>query len=95
MFKSEGICATGWVGFPSSLDPGVPITLVVGEDIVVSPVILSILEHLGVELLLDVVGLGGESEPQVYSRLNATFYTLQFCQCQIYEDLILDRHKPH
>lgn len=32
----------------------------VGSDVVVSPMILGLSEHLGVELLLGVVGMGGE-----------------------------------
>lgn len=62
MFKLEGICVIGWVGFFLFLDFGVLIILVVGEDIVVLFVILSILEYLGVEFFFDVVGLGGELE---------------------------------
>ena len=36
-------------------------------NVVASPVILSVLEHLGVELPLGVVGLGAEPEPKFCS----------------------------
>jgi hypothetical protein len=36
-------------------------------DVGAFPVILGVVEHLGVELLLGVVGLGAESAPKVYS----------------------------
>lgn len=47
---------------------GVPVTLGVGVVVVASlPVILGVLEHLGVELPLGVVGLGVEPAPKVCS----------------------------
>ena len=49
--RLEGTGATGWEGIPISLDPGGPVTPSVGEDVVVSfLVILDILDHLGVNL---------------------------------------------
>jgi hypothetical protein len=39
----------------------------VTPDVGAFPVILRVLEHLGVELPLGVVGLGAESAPKVYS----------------------------
>lgn len=57
-FKLDGTHATGLVRVPESLDPGVPVTLGGGTDVVTLLVILGISEHLGVGLSLDVVGLG-------------------------------------
>jgi hypothetical protein len=46
----------------------VPVTLGVGADVVVSsPVVLDMLEYLGVELPLGVVGLGMEPVSKVCS----------------------------
>ena len=67
-FTLEGTRATVWVGVPVSLDPGDPVPLGVGADVVVSsPLILSVLDHLGVELPLCVVGLGAEPGSKVCS----------------------------
>lgn len=42
------------------LHPWIPVTPGGGADIVASPVLLGVLEHLGVELLLGVVQVGAE-----------------------------------
>ena len=53
-------------GVSVSLNAGDPITLGVGADVAASsPLILCMLEYLGVELLLGVVGLGEEPVPKV------------------------------
>ena len=45
----------------------VPVTPSVGADVVASsPMILDVLEHLGLELPLSVVGLGTELAPKVH-----------------------------
>lgn len=54
--KQEGMCASGWVRLPASLVlMGVPVILGVGADVVASPVILGVSEHLGVQLPLGVL----------------------------------------
>jgi hypothetical protein len=66
--KPEGTCDTGWAGVPVFLAPTGPVSSSVGGDVVGSlPVILGILENLGVELFLDVVGLGEELALKVCS----------------------------
>lgn len=64
------ICATGWVGVPMSLDLASPsffCCCVRADNVGPSPMILGMLEYLGIELLLDVVGLGEELEPKFCS----------------------------
>lgn len=48
-------------------NPGVPVTLGGGADVVASHVMLGMLEHLGVELPLDVLEENAEPAPQVCS----------------------------
>lgn len=74
--RPEGTHAISWLGVPVSLDWGwgrggcgrvFPVTPSVGADVVASsPMILDVLEHLGLELPLSVVGLGTELAPKVH-----------------------------
>ena len=59
---------------------GVPVAVGVGAEVVASsPVILGVLEHLGVKLPLVVVGLGAEPSPKVYSGPILVFFNTVFC----------------
>jgi hypothetical protein len=68
--RPEGICATGWAGVLASLDTGGSSYSRFCADIVASsPVILGMLEHLGVKLLLGDMGLGEEPSPKFFLYL--------------------------
>ena len=59
--RPEITSVTGWAGVPASLDPGDPVIPGAGADVLASsPVILGVLEHLGVKLPLGLVELGAE-----------------------------------
>ena len=63
----EPVPLASW-GFLCPWIPGVPVIPSVGAYVVASsPVVLGMLEHLGVELLLGVVGLCTEPAPKVCS----------------------------
>lgn len=63
--KPEGTCAYVWAGVHVSLVPvGGPVTLGFEKDVVPSPVILGVLEHLEVKLSLCVIGVGAELAPR-------------------------------
>ena len=59
--RLEETCATGQAGVPASLNPkGPSYSWCWGRCCGLLPIILDMLEHLGVELPLDAVGLGTE-----------------------------------
>jgi hypothetical protein len=63
--RPKGICALAGQGCLHPWILGVPVTQDLGADVVASsPVILGLLEHLGVKLSLGVVGLGAETSPK-------------------------------
>jgi len=66
-FKLEETCAVDQAGFSASLEPGVPVTLGVGADVMASPLILDSSEHLGNGLPLSVLVVHAESAPKVCS----------------------------
>lgn len=62
-FKQEETHATGWVGVSASLDPSSPRYSGCWADVVASPAILGISEHLRVGLPLGVLGVGAQLAP--------------------------------
>ena len=72
-FRPEGSHATGQVRVPVSLNPGGGSQLLpVAEVVTFSPVILGMLEHLGVEFRLGFVGLDLKPAPKVPGSENLT-----------------------
>lgn len=71
--RPEGTCVTGWMEFLGAWIPLVPVTSSIGTDVVSSsPLILwylGMLEPLGVELTLGVLGLAAEVCSGHWSRL--------------------------
>jgi hypothetical protein len=80
------MCASGWAEVPASLvSVVVAIMMGVGADVVASPVILGVSEHLGVRLPLGVIGVGGEIVLWVHSRHRfcnfdmGSYYVVEAC----------------
>ena len=66
--RLEGTSPTGRTEFLGAWVPLLPVTAGVGEDVTSSsPLILDVLEHLGVGLVLGVVTLAAEFMPKVCS----------------------------